>query len=86
MTAAQAATLKRLAQDAYELDAFRPNLTSAEADIRITMLTAKPSCLAGRRIRSESAASAGLSELGLWRDYAARNSEIGSGGIGLCPA
>ena len=27
MTAAQAATLKRLAQDAYELDAFKPNLT-----------------------------------------------------------
>jgi hypothetical protein len=41
MTAAQAATLKRLAHDAYELDAFRPNLTSAEADIRIAMLTAK---------------------------------------------
>ena len=41
MTAAQAARLKRLAQDAYELDAFRPNLSSAEADIRITMLTAK---------------------------------------------
>ena len=33
--------MKRLAQDAYELDAFRPNLTSAEADIRIAMLTAK---------------------------------------------
>ena len=41
MTAAQAATLKRLAQDAYELDALRPNLSSAEADIRIAMLTAK---------------------------------------------
>jgi DUF3072 family protein len=41
MTAAQAATLKRLAQDAYEPDAFKPNLTSTEADIRITMLTAK---------------------------------------------
>ena len=41
MTAAQAATLQRLAQDAYELDAFKPNLTRAEADIRITMLTAK---------------------------------------------
>jgi hypothetical protein len=47
MTAAQAATLKRLAQDAYELDAFRPNLTSAEADIRITMLTAKLKLLGG---------------------------------------
>ena len=41
MTAAQAATLKRLAQDAYELDAFSPNLASAEADIHIAMLTAK---------------------------------------------
>ena len=41
MTAAQAATLKRLAQDAYELDAFKPNLTGTEADIRIAMLTAK---------------------------------------------
>ena len=41
MTVTQAATLKRLAQDAYEPDAFKPNLTSAEADIRIAMLTAK---------------------------------------------
>jgi hypothetical protein len=41
MTAAQAATLKRLAQDAYELDAFKPNLRGTEADIRIAMLTAK---------------------------------------------
>jgi hypothetical protein len=41
MTAAQAAMLKRLAQDAYELDAFKPNLTRAEADKRIAMLTAK---------------------------------------------
>ena len=41
MTAAQAATLKKLAQAAYELDAFKPNLTNAEADIRIAMLTAK---------------------------------------------
>jgi hypothetical protein len=41
MTAAQAATLKRLAQDAYEPDAFKPNLTRAGAGIRITMLTAK---------------------------------------------
>ena len=40
-TAAQAATLKKLAQAAYELDAFKPNLTNAEADIRIAMLTAK---------------------------------------------
>ena len=41
MTAAQATTLKRLAQDAYEPDAFKPNLRRAEADIRIAMLTAK---------------------------------------------
>ena len=41
MTAAQAATLKKLAQAAYELDAFKPNLTRAEADKRIAMLTAK---------------------------------------------
>jgi hypothetical protein len=41
MTAAQAATLKRFAQDVYELDAYKPNLTNAEADIRIAMLTAK---------------------------------------------
>ena len=37
----QAATLKRLAEAAYELDAFKPNLTRAEADLRIAMLTAK---------------------------------------------
>jgi hypothetical protein len=41
MTAEQAATLKRLAEAAYELDAFKPNLTRAEADQRIVMLTAK---------------------------------------------
>jgi DUF3072 family protein len=41
MTAAQAATLKRLAEAAYELDAFKPNLTGAEADLRIAMLTTK---------------------------------------------
>jgi hypothetical protein len=41
MTAAQAATLKRLAHDAYERDAFKLKLTRAEADIRIAMLTAK---------------------------------------------
>jgi hypothetical protein len=47
MTAAQAATLKRLAQDVYELDAFKPNLTRTEADIRIAMLTAKLKLLDG---------------------------------------
>jgi hypothetical protein len=41
MTAEQAATLKRLAQAAYELEAFQPNLTRAEADLRIAILTAK---------------------------------------------
>ena len=47
MTAAQAAMLKRLAQDAYEPDAFKPNLTRAEADKRIVMLTAKLKLLDG---------------------------------------
>ena len=47
MTPEQAATLKRLAKDAYELDAFKPNLTRAEADIRIAMLTAKLKLLDG---------------------------------------
>jgi hypothetical protein len=32
MTAAQAATLKRLAKEAYERDAFKPNVSRAEAD------------------------------------------------------
>ena len=47
MTAAQAATLKRLTQDAYELDAFKSNLTRTEADIRIAMLAAKLKLLDG---------------------------------------
>jgi enoyl-CoA hydratase/carnithine racemase len=41
MTAEQAATLKRLAEAAYELEVFQPNLTGAEAHLRIAMLTAK---------------------------------------------
>ena len=41
MTAEQAATLKRLAKAAYELDAFKLNLTRAEADLRIAALAAK---------------------------------------------
>ena len=41
MTPEQAAKLKRLAEAAYELEAFQPNLTRAEADLRIAMLTAK---------------------------------------------
>ena len=40
-SAEQAATLKRLAEAAYELEAFQPNLTLTEADLRIAMLTAK---------------------------------------------
>jgi hypothetical protein len=45
-------------------DAFRPNLTSAEADKRIAMMLTAKFKLANRRIRSELAASAGLSQLG----------------------
>ena len=47
MTAAQWGTLKRLAQDAFEPDAFKPNLTRAEADERIAMLKAKLKLLDG---------------------------------------
>ena len=47
MTAEQAATLKRLAEAAYELEAFQPNLTRAEAALRIAMLTAKLKLLDG---------------------------------------
>jgi hypothetical protein len=47
MTAEQAATLKRLANAAYELDAFKPNLTRTEADQRIAALTAKLKLLDG---------------------------------------
>jgi hypothetical protein len=47
MTTAQAATLKRLAQETYELDAFKPNLTRAEAEKRIITLTAKLKLLGG---------------------------------------
>jgi hypothetical protein len=47
MTAEQAATLKRLAKLAYELEAFKPNLTSAEANRRIAALTAKLKLLDG---------------------------------------
>ncbi len=47
MTAEQAATLKTLAKEAYELDAFKPNLTRGEADRRIAMLTAKLKLLDG---------------------------------------
>ena len=41
MTAAQAATLKQLSIDAYELEAFDEHLTHAEAERRIATLQAK---------------------------------------------
>jgi hypothetical protein len=41
MTADQAKELRRLALDAYELEAYSPNLTNAEAELRIRMLRAK---------------------------------------------
>jgi hypothetical protein len=41
MTAEQVATLRQLAEAAYELKTFQPNLTRAEAEVRIAMLTAK---------------------------------------------
>jgi hypothetical protein len=41
MTAEQAAVLKQLATDAFELEAFHPGLTQAEAQRRIATLTAK---------------------------------------------
>ena len=47
MTAQQAVTLKQLAKAAYELDAFKPNLTRAEADLRIAALAAKLRLLDG---------------------------------------
>jgi hypothetical protein len=47
MTVEQAATLKGLAEAAYELDAFKPKLTRAEAHQRIAMLTAKLKLLDG---------------------------------------
>jgi hypothetical protein len=47
MTAEQSARLRELAQAAYELDAFKSNLTRTEADKRIAMLTAKLTLLDG---------------------------------------
>ena len=41
MTADQAARLKQLSIDAYELDAFKEVLTRAEAERRIITLSAK---------------------------------------------
>lgn len=47
ITAEQVETLKRLAEAAYELDAFKPNLTRTEADTRIAVLKAKLKLLDG---------------------------------------
>ncbi len=47
MTAEQAATLKKLAKAAYEPDAFKANLTGAEADLRVAELSAKLKLLDG---------------------------------------
>jgi len=41
MSAEQAALLRRLAFDAYEPEAFSPNLTKSEAEQRIDVLQAK---------------------------------------------
>jgi hypothetical protein len=41
MSDAQAARLKLLAEDAFELEAFHPRLSQAEAERRIAALTAK---------------------------------------------
>jgi hypothetical protein len=41
MTAEQADLLRRIAFDAYEPEAFSPNLTKAEAERRIDILKAK---------------------------------------------
>jgi hypothetical protein len=47
MTAEQAARLKQLAHDTYDVDAFNPHLTAAEAQRRIAMLSAKLPLLDG---------------------------------------
>jgi hypothetical protein len=47
MTVEQAARLKQLAVDAYELDAFKEVLTQAEAARRIATLSAKLKLLDG---------------------------------------
>jgi hypothetical protein len=41
MTADQAKELRRLALDAYEPEAYSPNLTNVEAEMRIRILRAK---------------------------------------------
>jgi len=47
MTTEQAARLKQLSIDAYELDAFKVVLTQAEAERRIATLSAKLKLLDG---------------------------------------
>jgi len=47
MTADQAETLRRLAELAYEHEAFQSHLTRTEADLRIAALTAKLKLLDG---------------------------------------
>ena len=70
MTAEQAATLKRLAKAAYELDAFKPNLTHAEADLRIAVVTAKrrhPAVSARvARVQSKATAIASILPATFW--------------------
>jgi len=41
MTPEQAVLLRKLAEDAYELDAYKREITRAEAERRIAMLRAK---------------------------------------------
>jgi hypothetical protein len=41
MTAGQTVALRQLAYDAFEADAFKPNITQAEAQRRIATLSAK---------------------------------------------
>ena len=41
MSGEQAAVLKELARDAYDLAAFNPHLTQTEAELRIATLKAK---------------------------------------------
>lgn len=47
MTAEQATLLEKVAFDAYEPEAFHPNLTQAEAQRRIDMLKAKLKMMGG---------------------------------------
>jgi hypothetical protein len=58
MTSEQAEMLKRLAKAAYELDAFKPNLTRAEADRRIAASAAKLKLLGEPPHTSENVESA----------------------------